>query len=162
MSSCIRKNKTLMSLSFIMILSSYGIWACILHKLQDGTRKAIAHASRSSLPAKKQYSQIEKEALGIIFLLWLSSTDTSMADSLHYRRITNHCCRFLVKRKVYRYTPPTDFNIGVPYYWTTISKLSTCLLNISVMPTDYPDLFRSIRGFNYRNVKNCEIWSRKL
>ena len=38
--------------------SSYGIGACILHKLPDGTRKAIAHASQSSLPAEKQYSQI--------------------------------------------------------------------------------------------------------
>ena len=47
--------------------SSYGIGACILHKLPDGSRKAVAHASRSLLPAGKQYSQIQKEVLGIIF-----------------------------------------------------------------------------------------------
>ena len=47
--------------------SSYGIDACILHKLTDGSRKAVAHASRSLQPPEKQYSQIEKEALGIIF-----------------------------------------------------------------------------------------------
>ena len=47
--------------------SSYGIGACILHKLPDGSRKAVPHPSRSLLPVEKQYSQIEKEALGIIF-----------------------------------------------------------------------------------------------
>ena len=47
--------------------SSYGIAACILHKLPDGSQKAVAHASRPLQPAEKQYSKIEKEALGIIF-----------------------------------------------------------------------------------------------
>ena len=47
--------------------SSYGIGTWILHKLPDGSRKAVAHAFWSLLPSEKQYSQIEKEALGIIF-----------------------------------------------------------------------------------------------
>ena len=47
--------------------SSYGFGACILHEMPDGTKKPIAHASRTRLPAVKHYSQIEKEALGIIF-----------------------------------------------------------------------------------------------
>ena len=47
--------------------SSYGVGACILHKMPDGTKKPIAHVSRTLLPAEKHYSQIEKEALGIIF-----------------------------------------------------------------------------------------------
>ena len=49
--------------------SSYDIGACIHHKLPEGSRKAVAHASRSLLPAEKQYSQIEKEALVIIFVV---------------------------------------------------------------------------------------------
>ena len=47
--------------------SSYGVGSCILHKMPDETKKPIAHASRTLLPAEKPYSQIEKEALGIIF-----------------------------------------------------------------------------------------------
>ena len=47
--------------------SSYGVGACILQKMPDGTKKSIAHASRTLLPAEKHYSQIEKDALGIIF-----------------------------------------------------------------------------------------------
>ena len=47
--------------------SSYGNGACILHKMTAGTTKPIAHVSRASLPAEKNYPQIEKEALAIIF-----------------------------------------------------------------------------------------------
>lgn len=49
------------------LVSSYGIGVCILHKLKDRSLKPIAHASRMLLLAEKGYSQIEKEALGIIF-----------------------------------------------------------------------------------------------
>lgn len=47
--------------------SDYGTGAVILHKYDDGNMKAVAHASRSLLPTEKNYSQIEKEALAIIF-----------------------------------------------------------------------------------------------
>ena len=47
--------------------SSYGVGACILHKMTDGTTKPIAHVSRALLPAEKNYLQIGKESLEIIF-----------------------------------------------------------------------------------------------
>ena len=68
--------------------SSYGIGACILHKLPDGSRKAVAHGSRSLLPAEKQYFQIEKEALGIIFAI-TKFHDTYMEDGSYYKRTIN-------------------------------------------------------------------------
>ena len=40
--------------------SSYRVGSCILHKMPDGTKKPIAHASRTLQPAEKHYSQIEK------------------------------------------------------------------------------------------------------
>ena len=47
--------------------SNYGLGACIFHEFEDGRIKAISHASRSLTPAEKSYSQIEKEALALIF-----------------------------------------------------------------------------------------------
>ena len=47
--------------------SFHGIGACMLHKMPDGSKKPIAHASRSLLPSEKHNSKMEKEVLVIIF-----------------------------------------------------------------------------------------------
>nr|CDJ86255.1 RNA-directed DNA polymerase (reverse transcriptase) and Integrase domain containing protein [Haemonchus contortus] len=47
--------------------SNYGIGAVLSQRFPDGHEKAVYHASRALTPTQKKYSQIEKEALAIIF-----------------------------------------------------------------------------------------------
>lgn len=47
--------------------SPYGLGACINHVYPDGSRKPVAYASRTLSKHEKGYSQLDKEALGIMF-----------------------------------------------------------------------------------------------
>ena len=49
--------------------SNSGLGTIISHILPDGSEKAIAHASRTLTPTKRNYSQIECEASALIFAL---------------------------------------------------------------------------------------------
>lgn len=48
-------------------VSCYGIGAVLLHVMEDGSKKPVAYASRTLNENEKQYSQLDKEALAIIF-----------------------------------------------------------------------------------------------
>ncbi|XP_072140440.1 uncharacterized protein [Dermacentor andersoni] len=47
--------------------SQYGVGAVLFHVYDDGRARPIAYASRTLSEAEKKYSQLEKEALAIIF-----------------------------------------------------------------------------------------------
>ena len=51
-------------------MSSYGVGAVISHIFPRGEELPIAFASRTLLSSEKNYSQLEKEALSLIFRPW--------------------------------------------------------------------------------------------
>ena len=57
------KEETVLSID----ASPYGLGAMLSHRMKDGSERPITYASRTLCPTEKNYAQIEKEGLAIIF-----------------------------------------------------------------------------------------------
>ena len=85
--------------------------ASILHKMSDGSHKPVFHASRTLLPAEKNYPQID-ESLGIIFAV------TKFHRYIHGRHFTlqmNHKPLFTIfsaKKTLYLCIQQIDYGNG--------------------------------------------------
>ena len=82
--------------------SLYDVGACIFHEMTDGTLKPIVHVSKALLRAEKNYSQIKKEALGIIFTvskLYVLHLFIFMVDISLYKQTTSHYSPSLAEKK---------------------------------------------------------------
>ena len=54
--------------------SQYGLGGVLSHIMDDGQERLIVYTPRTLTTAEKNYSQLEKEVLAVVFVVWSSAT----------------------------------------------------------------------------------------
>ena len=96
-------------------MSDYRIGVVILPRFEDVMTKPVAHVLRTLLPAEKNFSQIEKESLAIVFSV-KNFIDLCMEENLFSKCIIVHYCQFLDPKKISLHIQLTGCNVGEPFY----------------------------------------------
>ena len=86
------------------------------HKMEDGTEKPIAFASRSLAAAERKYSQLDKEGLAIIFGV------KKFHPYLFVFLTTSHYSIYSVSQEWCQTWPQLEYNDG-PCLWVAISNV---------------------------------------